>query len=34
VPKRADIGFPSDRVLFFNETEVAVTSSFFAYRGR
>ena len=33
-PKRADIGFPRYRVLFFNETGAAVTASFFAYRGR
>jgi len=33
-PKRADIGFPRYRVLFFNETGGAVTASFFAYRGR
>jgi len=33
-PKRADIGFPRYRVLFFNETGAAVTANFFAYRGR
>jgi hypothetical protein len=33
-PKRADVGFPRYRVLFFNETGAAVTASFFAYRGR
>jgi hypothetical protein len=33
-PKRADLGFPRYRVLFYNETGAAVTASFFAYRGR
>lgn len=33
-PKRADVGFPRYRVLFYNETGAAVTASFFAYRGR
>jgi hypothetical protein len=33
-PKRADIGFPRYRVLFYNESGTAVTASFFAYRGR
>ena len=33
-PKRADVGFPRYRVLFYNETGGAVTASFFAYRGR
>jgi len=33
-PKRADVGFPRYRVLFFNETGAAVTASFFAFRGR
>jgi hypothetical protein len=33
-PKRADIGFPRYRVLFYNESGAAVTASFFAYRGR
>jgi len=33
-PKRADIGFPRYRVLFYNETAASVNASFFAYRGR
>ena len=33
-PKRADIGFPRYRVLFYTETGAAVNASFFAYRGR
>ena len=33
-PKRADVGFPRYRVLFYNESGAAVTASFFAYRGR
>ena len=33
-PKRADIGFPRYRVLFYNETGASVNASFFAYRGR
>src|SRR5215471_4356684 len=33
-PKRADIGFPHYRVLFYNETGATVTANFFAYRGR
>ncbi|HJQ99362.1 MAG TPA: hypothetical protein VJ826_13700 [Candidatus Polarisedimenticolaceae bacterium] len=33
-PKRADVGFPRYRVLFYNETGASVNASFFAYRGR
>lgn len=33
-PKRADVGFPRYRVLFYNETNSAVTASLFVYRGR
>src|SRR5262245_20311480 len=33
-PKRADVGFPRYRVLFYNETGASVNANFFAYRGR
>lgn len=33
-PKKADLGFPRYRVLFYNESDASVTASFFAYRGR